>query len=55
MGNRRSVEKALEHVGAGRRSPATPTALRAADGLVIPGVGAFPRGMRNLRERGSST
>jgi glutamine amidotransferase len=27
-------------------------ALRAADGLVLPGVGAFPQAMRNLRELG---
>ena len=53
MGNRRSVEKALEHVGADRRSsPATPISCKAADALVLPGVGAFPRGMGNLRELG---
>jgi imidazole glycerol-phosphate synthase subunit HisH len=52
MGNRRSVEKALEHVGARAVVSAEETELRAADGLVIPGVGAFPRGMENLRERG---
>ena len=52
MGNRRSVEKALEHVGA--RAPLTTRSphLRAADGLVVPGVGAFPQAMRNLRELG---
>jgi glutamine amidotransferase len=49
MGNRRSVEKALEHVGARTSITREASALRAADAIVLPGVGAFPRGMRNLR------
>jgi glutamine amidotransferase len=48
MGNRRSVEKALEHVGAGVELTSDHDALRACDGLVLPGVGAFPQAMRNL-------
>jgi glutamine amidotransferase len=48
MGNRRSVEKALERVGARAVITADHDELRAADGLVLPGVGAFPRAMRNL-------
>ena len=44
MGNRRSVEKALEHVGAQPVITADHDAIRAADGVVLPGVGAFPRG-----------
>jgi imidazole glycerol-phosphate synthase subunit HisH len=52
MGNRRSVEKALEHVGARARISEDPRQLRDADGLVLPGVGAFPRAMANLHERG---
>ncbi len=48
MGNRRSVEKALEHVGARTLVSSDPERLRAADGLVVPGVGAFPRAMANL-------
>ena len=48
MGNRRSVEKALERVGASAAITADHDELRAADGLVLPGVGAFPRAMRNL-------
>jgi imidazole glycerol-phosphate synthase subunit HisH len=52
MGNRRSVEKALEHVGARVRITRDPAALEAADALVVPGVGAFPQGMRNLIELG---
>jgi imidazole glycerol-phosphate synthase subunit HisH len=52
MGNRRSVEKALEHVGAAATITRDPAQLQAADALVLPGVGAFPRGMRNLRGYG---
>ena len=52
MGNRRSVEKALAHVGAQAEITRDHDALRAADGLVLPGVGAFPRAMRNLGELG---
>ncbi len=52
MGNRRSVEKALEHVGARASISGDPTQLRAAAGLVVPGVGAFPRAMENLRASG---
>jgi glutamine amidotransferase len=52
MGNRRSVEKALEHVGADPLLTADHDAIRAADGLVVPGVGAFPEAMRRLRAAG---
>jgi imidazole glycerol-phosphate synthase subunit HisH len=52
MGNRRSVEKALEHVGARATITSDHAELRAADGLVVPGVGAFPRAMTNLAELG---
>lgn len=52
MGNRRSVEKALEHVGASAVITADHAILSSADALVLPGVGAFPRGMANLRADG---
>jgi imidazole glycerol-phosphate synthase subunit HisH len=52
MGNRRSVEKALEHVGARALVSGDGARLRAAAGLVVPGVGAFPRAMENLRGLG---
>jgi glutamine amidotransferase len=52
MGNRRSVEKALEHVGVRASVSSDLEHLRQADGLVVPGVGAFPRAMENLRELG---
>jgi imidazole glycerol-phosphate synthase subunit HisH len=52
MGNRRSVEKALEHVGAQPRLTADHVTIRAADGIVVPGVGAFPEAMRRFRAAG---
>lgn len=52
MGNRRSVEKALQHVGAEAVISADHELLARADALVLPGVGAFPRGMANLRGAG---
>ena len=52
MGNRRSVEKALEHVGAQPQLTADHATIRAADGLVVPGVGAFPEAMRRFRAAG---
>ena len=52
MGNRRSVEKAFEHVGADPRLTADHATIRAADGIVVPGVGAFPEAMRRFRAAG---
>jgi len=52
MGNRRSVEKALEHVGAPAVLTSDHEVLREADGLVLPGVGAFRAAMERLRDGG---
>jgi glutamine amidotransferase len=52
MGNRRSVEKALEHVGARVAVSGDTAVLGACSGLVLPGVGAFPRAMENLQALG---
>jgi glutamine amidotransferase len=52
MGNRRSVEKALEHVGVEPVITADHDVLRSADGVILPGVGAFPEAMRNVRAVG---
>ena len=52
MGNLRSVEKALEHVGVTATITADPAVVRAADGVILPGVGAFPRAMDRIREIG---
>ncbi len=52
MGNLRSVSKALEHVGADVRVTSDAAVVAAADGVVLPGVGAFARCMENLRAAG---
>jgi glutamine amidotransferase len=52
MGNRRSVEKAFEHVGAEVRVTGDHDAIREADAVVVPGVGAFPEAMRRLSAAG---
>ncbi len=50
MGNRRSVEKALQRVGAETTISRDHDELRAADGVVLPGVGAFPAAMDVIHE-----
>jgi glutamine amidotransferase len=52
MGNLRSVEKALEHVGVTASISNDAGEVRAADGVILPGVGAFPRAMERIRELG---
>jgi glutamine amidotransferase len=52
MGNRRSVQKALERGGAVAPITHDAAELRRCAGLVLPGVGAFPLAMGNLRELG---
>ena len=52
MGNLRSAEKALEQVGASVTVTRDHGEIRGADGLVLPGVGAFPKAMRSVRELG---
>jgi imidazole glycerol-phosphate synthase subunit HisH len=52
MGNRRSVEKALEHVGAESVITAEHDEIRDAAAIILPGVGAFPEAMRNLERTG---
>jgi glutamine amidotransferase len=52
MGNRRSVQKALEHLGVATAITHDHDEIGAANGLVVPGVGAFPLAMRNLHQLG---
>jgi glutamine amidotransferase len=52
MGNLRSVEKALARAGAEPLISAEPGPAQAADGIVLPGVGAFPAAMARIRELG---
>ena len=52
MGNLQSVTKGLENAGADVELTASSASLKDADGIVLPGVGAFEAGMSNLKERG---
>ena len=52
IGNLRSAQKALEHVGADARLTNDPGLVREAAGVVLPGVGAFGRCMTALRASG---
>ena len=52
MGNLRSVEKALEHVGARALRTRGHEEVREADGVILPGVGAFPAAMKQVRRYG---
>ncbi|MFQ5668011.1 MAG: imidazole glycerol phosphate synthase subunit HisH [Candidatus Binatia bacterium] len=49
MGNLRSVQKGLEHVGFAAAVTRDPARITAAAGVVLPGVGAFRACMDNLR------
>ncbi len=50
-GNLASVERALGRLGAESERAADPAALRAAEAIVLPGVGHFSALMRTLEER----
>ena len=50
MGNLRSVQKALEHVGAKVIVTNDPKLIISADSVVLPGVGAFKDCMANLTQ-----
>jgi glutamine amidotransferase len=52
MGNLRSVEKALERVGAEAEITSDRARAESADGVILPGVGAFPRAMERVRKLG---
>ena len=52
IGNLRSAEKALQHVGGDARLVTSPDEARGADAVVLPGVGAFGACMDALRDSG---
>lgn len=52
VGNIRSVERALVAVGAEARLTGDADELSRADGIVLPGVGAFAPALARLEERG---
>jgi len=52
MGNVRSVQKGLERSGFHAVISRSPKILEEASHLILPGVGAFPECMRNLKQYG---
>ncbi|HEX5872964.1 MAG TPA: imidazole glycerol phosphate synthase subunit HisH [Longimicrobium sp.] len=52
MGNLGSIQNMFRKVGAQAVVTADPAVIDRAEKLVLPGVGAFDHGMRNLAERG---
>ena len=51
LGNIYSVAKALESIGASVLIADTADEIIKADRLVLPGVGSFPQGMKNIHEK----
>lgn len=52
LSNLGSVANMLKHIGVACRITANPSDVRAAERLILPGVGAFDNGMKSLEERG---
>jgi glutamine amidotransferase len=52
MGNVRSIEKIFDRLEVPIRCSADAAEMRSAKALILPGVGSFGEGMKNLRERG---
>ncbi len=52
IGNLRSAEKALQHLGADARLTGDPAAIARAQAVVLPGVGAFGACMQAVRSAG---
>ncbi len=51
MGNLRSVQKAIEHVGHQAVITSDPNELRRAEKIILPGVGAFEDAIAEIRRR----
>ena len=55
MGNLKSIFKALQHLDTKGIITSNPNEIQDADGIILPGVGAFGDAMINLNEKGLST
>lgn len=51
MGNLRSVQKGIEHIGGKAKISSDPVEIAEAEKLVLPGVGAFGDAMAEIRRR----
>lgn len=52
VGNLGSIKNMFKKIGYKAEPSSDPSVLREAEKLILPGVGAFDAGMKNLRERG---
>lgn len=52
LGNLASVQKALNFIGINNVISDDPGVIRSASGIILPGVGSFEQGMKNLAEKG---
>lgn len=52
VGNLFSVKNALDYIGEPAEITNDPEVIRKADGMILPGVGAFPDAMRQLEKSG---
>ena len=52
LGNLFSVTRAFEHIGANVSLISKPEEIKSAGHLLLPGVGAFAKGMEELKSRG---
>ncbi|ANK60785.1 imidazole glycerol phosphate synthase subunit HisH [Loigolactobacillus backii] len=50
-GNTRNLKKALDYLNVPNQLSADPATILAADGIILPGVGAFQKAMLALQER----
>ncbi|NMM65574.1 imidazole glycerol phosphate synthase subunit HisH [Clostridium sp. P21] len=51
MGNLRSVQKALEYIGEKALVTSNTEEILNSNGIILPGVGAFPDAMENLKKK----
>ncbi|MDD4910449.1 MAG: imidazole glycerol phosphate synthase subunit HisH [Candidatus Omnitrophica bacterium] len=54
MGNLFSIERAMAYIGGETEITGDPVKVRSAQRLILPGVGAFREGMRELKDRSLS-
>ncbi len=52
MGNLKSIYKAMEYLGYSVKLITKPEEFKKVNGLILPGVGAFPKAMENLYKSG---
>ncbi|EAE0011672.1 imidazole glycerol phosphate synthase subunit HisH [Listeria monocytogenes] len=51
-GNTKSISKALDFIGLQNKISSDTTEISQADGVILPGVGAYPEAMKELTRRG---